>query len=77
MPYIDNNTPVIEKITLPSGNTYFIADRQIRDVVDALSDTVAGGVSYIIGWDGTDEPVIGNIPAGVTVAYNGTSWENY
>ena len=74
MPYVDNNTPVIEKITLPSGNTYFIADRQIRDVVDALSDTVAGGVSYTIGWDGTGEPTVGNIPAGVTVTYNGTDY---
>lgn len=48
MAYTDNNTPVIEKITLPSGNSYFIADREIRDVVDALSQTIAGGVSYII-----------------------------
>ena len=74
MPYVDNNTPVIEKITLPSGNTYFIADRQIRDVVDALSDTVAGGGSYTSGWDGTSEPTVGNIPAGVTVTYNGTDY---
>lgn len=70
MAYTDNNTPVIEKITLPSGNTYFIADREIRDVVDALSQTIAGGVSYIIAWDGTATPTIGNIPAGVVVTYN-------
>jgi len=44
MAYIDVNTPVIEKITLPSGNTYFIADREIRNVVDTLSQTIAGGV---------------------------------
>ena len=74
MAYVDNNTPVIEKITLPSGNTYFIADREIRDVVDTLSQTVAGGVSYNVAWDGTSEPTVGNIPAGVVVTYNGTDY---
>ena len=74
MAYQDNNTPVIEKITLPSGNTYFIADREIRDIVDTLSQTVAGGVSYNVAWDGTSEPTVGNIPAGVTVTYNDTDY---
>ena len=74
MAYVDNNTPVIEKITLPSGNSYWIADREIRDVVDTLSQTIAGGVSYNVGWDGTSEPVVGNIPAGVTVEYQGTTY---
>lgn len=74
MAYQDNNTPVIEKITLPSGNTYFIADREIRDVVDTLSQTVAGGVSYNVAWDGTSEPTVGNIPAGVTVTYEGQTY---
>lgn len=74
MAYTDNNTPVIEQITLPSGNTYFIADREIRDVVDSLSQTVAGGVSYTVAWDGTSAPMVGNIPAGVVVNYNGTDY---
>ena len=74
MAYTDNNTPVIEKITLPSGNSYWIADREIRDVVDTLSQTVAGGVSYNVAWDGTSEPVVGNIPAGVVVTYQGTDY---
>lgn len=74
MAYVDNNTPVIEKITLPSGNSYWIADREIRDVVDTLSQTIAGGVSYNIGWDGTSEPVVGNIPAGVEVEYEGQTY---
>ena len=74
MAYVDINTPVIEKITLPSGNSYFIADREIRDVVDALSDAVAGGVSYIVAWDGTSAPVVANIPEGVTVTYEGQSY---
>ena len=74
MAYVDNNTPVIEKITLPSGNSYWIADREIRDVVDTLSQTVAGGVSYNVGWDGASEPVVGNIPAGIEVEYQGTTY---
>jgi hypothetical protein len=74
MAYVDNNTPVIEKITLPSGNSYWIADREIRDVVDTLSQTIAGGVSYNIGWDGSSTPVVGNIPAGVEVEYQGQTY---
>lgn len=74
MAYVDNNTPVIEKITLPSGNSYWIADREIRDVVDTLSQTIAGGVSYNISWDGSSAPTVGNIPAGVEVEYQGTTY---
>ena len=74
MSYTDQNTPVIQKISLPSGNQYYIADRELRNVVDALSDTVAGGVSYMIAWDGSDTPAIGSIPAGVTVIYNDTEY---
>lgn len=74
MAYTDVNTPVIEKITLPSGNSYWIADREIRDVVETLSQTIAGGVSYNISWDGTSEPVLTQIPEGVTVTYNGQSY---
>lgn len=74
MAYTDQNTPVIEKIKLPSGNEYYIADREIRDVVDALEQTIAGGVSFIIAWDGNSTPTVGNIPAGVQVVYNGTTY---
>lgn len=74
MSYVDVNTPVIEKIKLPSGNSYFIADREIREVVDSLSQTIAGGVSYMIAWDGTSEPTVSQIPAGVTVTYQGTTY---
>ena len=74
MAYTDINTPVIERITLPSGNTYYIADRELRNVVDALSDTVAGGVSYMVTWDGTEAPIASQIPEGVTVTYNDTTY---
>ena len=74
MAYVDQNTPVIDRITLPSGNTYYIADREIRDVVDTLSQAIAGGVSFIVAWDGTSAPVVANIPAGVKVTYNSTEY---
>lgn len=74
MAYTDINTPVVQKITLPSGNEYYIADRQIRNVVDQLAQTIAGGVSFNIAYDGSAEPIISQIPAGVTVVYNGTSY---
>lgn len=74
MAYTDINTPVVQKITLPSGNEYYIADRQIRNVVDQLAQTIAGGVSFNITYDGSAEPIISQIPAGITVVYNGTSY---
>ncbi len=74
MAYVDTNLPVIDKIALPSGTQYYIADREIRDVVDVLSQTVAGGVSYIIAWDGASTPVVADIPKGVVVKYNGTNY---
>ena len=74
MAYVDVNTPVIDRITLPSGNTYYIADREIRDVVDALSQAIAGGVAYIVAWDGTAAPVVANVPEGVVITYNGTTY---
>ena len=74
MAYVDVNLPVIDRITLPSGNTYYIADREIRDVVEALSQAIAGGVAFVIAWDGTSTPVVANIPAGVTVTYGGVEY---
>ena len=74
MAYVDVNTPVIDRITLPSGNTYYIADREIRNVVDTLSQAIAGGVSFVIAWDGTSTPVVAEIPAGVVVTYNSTDY---
>lgn len=50
--------PDISKITLPSGTTYDIKDSVVREAI-------AGGVSFIIAWDGTGTPTVANIPAGV------------
>lgn len=57
----------ISKITLPSGNTYDIKDATARQMI-------AGGVSFIIAWNGTSTPTVANIPAGVTVTYNETDY---
>ena len=57
----------ISKITLPSGNTYDIKDATAREMI-------SGGVSFIIAWDGSAAPTVANIPAGVVVKYNGTSY---
>ena len=40
MAYTDINTPVVQKVTLPSGNEYYIADRQIRNVVEDLKEAI-------------------------------------
>lgn len=79
--YTDEITPIINSITLPSGNVYHIADRELRNHFERLyywlidvEQTVAGGVSFNIAWDGTTAPTVASIPAGVVVQYNGTSY---
>lgn len=57
----------ISKIQLPSGNIY-----ELRD--DVARQAIAGGISFIIAWDGSSVPVPANIPAGVEVTYNGTKY---
>ena len=59
--------PDISKVTLPSGNTYDIKDAVARQAI-------AGGMSKIIAWDGSSTPVVADIPAGITVVYEGTSY---
>lgn len=57
----------ISKIRLPSGNEYEIKDAVARSMI-------SGGVSFIVAWDGTSTPTVANIPAGVVVTYNGTTY---
>lgn len=57
----------ISKIKLPSGNEYDIKDAVAREAI-------AGGVSFIIAWDGTSTPVVADIPYGVVVTYNSTDY---
>lgn len=58
---------VISSITLPSGNTYELKDAYARQLL-------AGGLQYIVCWDGASAPVVANIPAGVVVTYNDTNY---
>ena len=57
----------ISKITLPSGNSYDIKDAVARQMI-------SGGVSFIIAWDGASIPVVADIPYGVEVIYNETTY---
>lgn len=57
----------ISKITLPSGNTYEIKDATAREMI-------SGGISFIVAWDGTAAPVVANVPKGVVIIYNSTTY---
>ena len=57
----------ISRIKLPSGNYYDIKDAVARQMI-------AGGISFVIAWNGSSTPVVANIPAGVVVKYNGTNY---
>lgn len=60
----------ISKITLPSGTTYDLKDAWAREHISAMS-----GISFDIVWDGQSAPVVADIPAGVSVVYNGTTYK--
>lgn len=58
----------ISKIKLPgSGETYNIKDSVARQAI-------AGGVTFIIAWNGSSTPQVADIPAGVKVVYQGTTY---
>lgn len=64
--------PYISKIQLPGSNTaYIIKDEEARTMI---SEIIAGGVTFIIAWDGASTPVPANIPKDVQVVYNGTTY---
>ena len=44
-----------------------------KEQTDAMLATLGNG-SYVVAWDGSSEPVVANIPAGVTVTYDGTDY---
>ena len=60
--------PDISKIRLPGSNT----DYDIKDAV--AREAIAGGVSFIIAWAGSTTPVVADIPEGVVVTYQGTTY---
>lgn len=78
MAVVWTDTPLIKKITLPTGTSYFLADREGREKIEQLFETIAGGVSFNIAWSATDyasasapsASKLSGIPAGVVVKYN-------
>ena len=60
--------PDISKIQLPGSNIAY----DIKDTV--ARQAIAGGVSFVIAWNGSSTPVVADIPAGVVVRYNGTDY---
>ena len=60
--------PEISKIVLPgSAQAYDIKDATARSLI-------SGGVSFIIAWNGSSAPTVANIPYGVQVVYNNTTY---
>lgn len=60
--------PDISKIQLPGSNIAY-------DLKDAVArQAIAGGVSFVIAWNGSSTPVVADIPAGVVVRYSGTDY---
>ena len=55
----------ISQITLPSGTTYDLKDATARASINGI---------FTIAWNGNTTPTIANIPAGVTIIYNDTSY---
>lgn len=78
MAVVWTDTPLIKKITLPTGTSYFLADREGREKIEQLFETIAGGVSFNIAWSATDyastsaptASKLSGVPAGVVVKYN-------
>lgn len=69
------NSPVITKIKLPgSSEPYWVSDSDARTAIDNLEQQIAGGVAFIIAWDGTSVPVPASIPSGINVIYQGTTY---
>ena len=52
-------TPTFETVTLPSGNTYYFADKEAREVIDALGNpmTFLGVTSTAITDGGSQNPI--------------------
>lgn len=61
----------ISQITLPSGTTYHIKDAEARQWIN---DIAAGGLTFVVAWDGSSTPDITKIPAGAVVTYGGQTY---
>jgi len=57
----------ISQITLPSGTTYDIKDTVARSAISS-------GGTFVIAWGGSGAPTVANVPAGVNIIYNNTTY---
>ena len=55
----------ISQIKLPDGNTY--------DIKDSIARSLINGI-FVLAWNGNAAPTVANIPAGVKVVYNSTTY---
>lgn len=55
----------ISQITLPSGTTYDLKDATARASINGI---------FTIAWNGTAAPTVADVPAGVTIVYNSTTY---
>lgn len=61
----------IKNVKLPDNSVYWFKDEGARDLIAEMQ---AGGLSFVIAWDGTSAPVAANIPAGVVIHYNNQTY---
>lgn len=61
----------ISQITLPNGTTYHVKDSEARQWIE---DIAAGGLTFVIAWDGQSTPDASKIPYGVKVNYQQTEY---
>ncbi len=69
----------IRNLKDPSGNVFYplTHERAVKDSNGVSLETKLAGLeskSYVEAWDGASTPVVANIPAGVTVTYNTTTY---
>lgn len=61
----------ISQVTLPNNVTYHVKDAEARQWIN---DIAAGGLTFVVAWDGSSAPVVANIPAGAVVKYQGETY---
>lgn len=69
----------IRNIKEPNGNVFYplTHERAVKDSNGVSLESKLAGLeskSYVEAWDGASTPVVANIPAGVTVTYNTTTY---
>lgn len=61
----------ISQVTLPNNVTYHVKDAEARQWIN---DIAAGGLTFVVAWDGSSAPVVANIPAGAVVKYQSETY---